>query len=64
MRTERSAFDLAVREPLGGSAVEASGEQWRQRPEAEGRGVPGGWWCWYPANLSFKEMAAQEGEPG
>lgn len=59
VRTERSAFDLAIREHLGGSAVEASGEQWRQRPETEGRGVPGGWRCWYPVNLSFKEMAAK-----
>lgn len=35
MRTKRSALDLAIREPLGDSAAEISGEQWRQR--AEGR---------------------------
>lgn len=31
MRTKRSAFDLAIREPLGDFAGEVSMERWRQR---------------------------------
>ena len=42
MRTKRSALDLATREPLGDSAAEISGEQWKQRAEGRvGWGVGG-----------------------
>ena len=59
MRTERSALQLAIREPLGDSAAEISVEGWKQR--AEGRV---GWWG-HPVNLSFKELVHPgEGEPG
>ena len=50
MRTKRSALDLATREPLGDSAAEISGEQWKQR--AEGRV---GWWG-HSVNLLFKDL--------
>lgn len=50
MRTKRSALDLATREPLGDSAAEISGEQWKQK--AEGRV---GWWG-HSVNLLFKEL--------